>query len=192
MIMVRYNGVMTREETSMNGVFAGLDPAIREHLEVIREGSGLPADERSLELLAEGWREKESAFDRQAASMGMEDSDRSPDPERGFLALTMSGSLVAVGPDENGRRRAVYVSIDRRRDVPARAESDDAVLGGEVAKGSEISFETGPVRKSSAVYRLAVLPEKLAIEHQNEKLDEATVALTREFQAVDETRIDED
>lgn len=174
----------------MSGIFAGLDPAIKEHLEVIREGSGLPAGEKSLEILAEGWREKETAFDRQADSMGMESAEQSPDSQRGFLALTMSGSLVAVGPDEGGRRRAVYVSIDRRRDVPARAESDDAILGGDVAKGSEIIFEKGPVRKSSAVYRLAILPAALALEHQNEKLDEATIALTREFQAVDETRID--
>ncbi len=176
----------------MSGIFAGLDPAVREHLEAIREGSGLPAGEKSLEILAEGWREKETAFDRQAESMGMESSERLSDSKRGFLALTMSGSLVAVGPDEKGRRRAVYVSIDRRRDVPSRAESDDAVLGGEVIKGGEILFKKGPVKKSSAVYRLAVLPAALALEYQNEKLDEATVALTREFQAVDETRIDGD
>ena len=175
----------------MSEVFDGLDRAVRDHLEIIREGSGLPAGERSLELLAEGWREKESAFERQASAMGMEMADRAQDSGRGFLALTLSGSLVAVGPDEAGRRRAVYVSIDRRRDVPARAESDQAVLDGEVAAGSEIVFGKGPVKKSSAVYRLAVLPAALELEHQNERLEEATVALTKEFQAVDETRIDE-
>ena len=174
----------------MSAAFEGLDKAIRDHLKAILAGSGLPEGPESLELLAEGWLEKERAYDDQVASMGMSGADEALDPSRGFLAITYSGSLVAVGPDEGGERRAVYVSIDRRRDVPGRAESDDAVLDGPVAVGREIAFAKGPVKKSSAVYRLALLPAALALVDQNEKLEEATVALTKEFQAVDETRLD--
>jgi len=111
------------EESGMSGVFEGLEPSIQEHLKLIMESSGLPEGDKSLELLAEGWREKEAAFDDQARAMGMEQSEKNRDSSRGFLALTYSGSLVAVGPEDGGRRRAVYVSIDRRRDVPSRAES---------------------------------------------------------------------
>ncbi len=175
----------------MSDVFKSLEPAIQEHLKVIRETSGLPESDTSLELLAEGWKEKEGAFDDQARSMGMDQADECKDSSRGFLALTYSGSLVAVGPDNGGSRRAVYVSIDRRRDVPARAESEDAVLGASVVCGQEIVFDKGPVKKSSAIYRLALLPSALALNDQNERLDEATVALTKEFQAVDDTRFDE-
>lgn len=175
----------------MKKAFTGLEKAIQDHLKMICETGGLPDGDESLEALALGWLEKEQAFDDQARSLGMEKADESQDPARGFLALTYSGSLVAVGPADNGKRRAVYVSIDRRRDVPARAESDDAVISGNIAAGREIVFERGPVRKSSAVYRLALLPAALALTDQNERLNEATVALTREFQAVDETRIDD-
>ena len=175
----------------MSGIFESLETAIQSHLKVIRETSGLPDGATSLELLAEGWREKETAFDDQARSMGMDQADECKDSSRGFLALTYSGSLVAVGPDAGGSRRAVYVSIDRRRDVPSRAESEDAVIGGPVICGSEILFDKGPVKKSSAVYRLALLPSALALNDQHERLDEATVGLTKEFQAVDETRFDE-
>ncbi len=175
----------------MSGIFESLEPAIQEHLKVIRETSGLPEGDTSLELLAEDWREKEGAFDDQARSMGMDQAEECKDSSRGFLALTYSGSLVAVGPENGDKRKAVYVSIDRRRDVPARAESEDAVLGGSVVCGHEIVFEKGPVKKSSAIYRLALLPSALALSDQHERLDEATVALTKEFQAVDETRFDE-
>ncbi len=175
----------------MSGVFESLESSIKEHLNVIRASSGLPQDSRSLELLAEGWREKEKAFDDQARSMGMEQAEKCKDSSRGFLALTYSGSLVAVGPEDGGVRRAVYVSIDRRRDVPSRAESEDAVLGKSVSCGREITFKKGPVKKSSAVYRLALLPSALALPEQNNRLDEATLALTKEFQAVDETRIED-
>ncbi len=47
------------------------------------------------------------------------------------------------------------------------------------------------MQKSSAIYRLAILPAALALSDQNERLDEATMSLTREFQAVDETRLDD-
>ena len=175
----------------MSGVFSSLESSIQEHLKLIRESSGLPQDEKSLELLAEGWREKEKAFDDQARSMGMEMAEKCKDTGRGFLALTYSGSLVAVGPDNGGSRLAVYVSIDRRRDVPSRAESADAVLKGSVSCGREIVFKKGPVKKSSSVYRLALLPSALALSDQHERLEEATLALTKEFKAVDETRFDE-
>ena len=52
----------------------------------------------SLEMLAEGWREKEQAFTDQAETLGMEHVEVTGDSGRGFLALTYSGSLVAVGP----------------------------------------------------------------------------------------------
>ena len=175
----------------MSEIFESLEPAIQEHLKIIRETSGLPEGNTSLELLAEDWKEKEGAFDEQARSMGMDRADECKDSSRGFLALTYSGSLVAVGPENGDKRKAVYVSIDRRRDVPARAESEDAVLGGSVVCGHEIVFDKGPVKKSSAIYRLALLPSALALSDQHERLDEATVALTKEFQAVDETRFDE-
>ncbi|MCD6342367.1 MAG: hypothetical protein J7L76_01120 [Spirochaetaceae bacterium] len=175
----------------MSGVFESLETSIKEHLKVIRASSGLPQDSQSLELLAGGWREKEKAFDDQARSMGMEQAEKCKDSSRGFLALTYSGSLVAVGPEGGGKRRAVYVSIDRRRDVPSRAESEDAVLGKSVSCGREITFKNGPVKKSSAVYRLALLPSALALPEQNNRLEEATLALTKEFQAVDETRFDD-
>jgi len=176
----------------MGEIFDSLEPAIQDHLKIIRETSGLPGSDTSLELLAEGWKEKEKAFDEQAASMGMEKCLECEDTGRGFLALTYSGSLVAVGPSDGGKRRAVYVSIDRRRDVPTRAESDNAAVEGFVSCGREIVFRNGPVKKSSAIYRLALLPSALALIDQNKRLDEATMALTREFQAVDGTGIDED
>ncbi|MCK5737373.1 MAG: hypothetical protein KAH21_12885, partial [Spirochaetaceae bacterium] len=106
----------------MGAVFESLDTSIKDHLKIISASSGLPQNDQSLELLAQGWRDKENAFDEQARSMGMDQAEKSKDSARGFLALTYSGSLVAVGPDNGGQRRAVYVSIDRRRDVPSRAE----------------------------------------------------------------------
>ena len=174
----------------MSGIFDSLDSTIREHLRFIRSAAGLPEGPLSLELLAEGWRDKEEAFSKQVQNLDMEETSECRDGDRGFLALTYSGSLVAVGPVENGCRRAVYVSIDRRRDVPARAESDDAALDGPVTVGAEIRFSRGPVRQSSAVYKLALLQAALPPAEQNEKLDEATLVLTREFKAVDETMIE--
>ncbi len=171
----------------MSNTFNTLEPAIQNQLRALSQGGGLPGGNDVLEMLASGWLEKERAFLDQARQMDMQIVEKVADKARGFLALTYSGSLLAVGPDEGPSRRAVYVSIDRRRDVPSRAESEDTVLNGRAEVGKEIAFKKGPVKKSSAVYRLAVLPESLALPDQNVRLEEATLTLAREFQTVDKT-----
>lgn len=168
-------------------LFLTLDPAIQAHLASMRENLGLSSSDETMEILASGWLEKERAFLEESVGLGMESVDECSDPACGFLALTWSGSLVAVGPENKNKRRAVYVSIDRRQNVPRQAESDNARIVSTVAVGHEIVFSTGPVRQTSAIYKLAVLPPELNVGRQNKILDEATVTLVEEFQAVDDS-----
>ncbi len=172
-------------------LFLTLDPAIQAHLISIRENLGLSSSDETMEILASGWQEKERAFLEESVGLGMESVDECSDPACGFLALTWSGSLVAVGPESKNKRRAVYVSIDRRLNVPRQAESDNAKIASTVVVGHEIVFSAGPVRQTSAVYKLAVLPAELNVRKQNKILDEATVTLAEEFQAVDNSNGDD-
>lgn len=169
----------------MSSLFSTLDPAIQAHLVT------LSPDEGALEGMAAGWLEKERAFVEESGGLGMESVDECLEPACGFLALTYSGSLVAVGPLSGKTRRAVYVSIDQRRGVPGRAESEQTVLADTAAVGRELVFSTGPVKRTSAIYKLAILPSVLTAAKQNQLLDEATLTLTKEFQAADDNRMDQ-
>lgn len=171
----------------MKNQFSTLEPSIQEHLAAVRETSGLPAGQKSLEILAEGWLEKERIFLEQSMGLGMEGADKCADPHSGFLALTCSGSLVAVGPREEKNCHAVYVSISGRYNVPSRAESLNAAIIYSVAVGKEVFFANGPVQQTSPIHKLAVLAPTLAARQQNKILGEAAATLTSEFQAVENT-----
>lgn len=173
----------------MKKKFMRLDKAIQEHLISICKSAGLKCNDKSLEILASEWMAKERVFLEQSQVMGLEGVEACGDSERGFIALTYSGSLMAIGPESKGSRRAVYVSINRRQDVPSRAEVDNAVLDGAVEVGKEIIFSSGPVQRSSAVYKLAILPKSIRVEEQNTILDEATLTLTSNFQSLNEASI---
>ncbi len=163
-------------------MFAALDPDIQEHL--ARIGDAHP--QISLETLAAEWLEKEKVFMNQSRALGMESAEECLDAAQGFLALTYSGSLVAVGPQAGKTRRAVYVSTERRRTVPARSQSDQAQLSGSIKVGRNIAFTSGPVKRTSPVYRLSVLPSTLKPPRQNQILEEAATNLSMDFHTIDQ------
>ncbi|OQX29244.1 MAG: hypothetical protein B0D92_04715 [Spirochaeta sp. LUC14_002_19_P3] len=171
----------------MKNQFSALEPSIQEHLAAVRETSGLPAGAKSLEILAEGWLAKERIFLEQSMGLGMEGRHECDDPHRGFLALTCSGSLVAVGPRGEKGCHAVYVSIGGRYNVPSRAESPNAAIVHSVSVGQGVFFTNGPVQQTSPIYKLAVLAPTLAAGQQNKILSEAAATLSSEFQAVENT-----
>ena len=114
----------------MGEYYEQLDVTVAEHLANLRKSIEVQDDEEALELLAKGWIEKEEAFARQILDRRMEMIE-SFDPEEnegGVLLLTYSGSLLTVGPQGEGGRKASYASIGMREDVPDFAESEDSEL----------------------------------------------------------------
>ena len=172
----------------MSGSFEDLESPVQEHLRSILTTSGLPEGEESLNELARGWLEKREAFDRQVETLGMISADDLEQSEaRAFLVMTYSGSLLGVGPEESGKRQVMYASVGARKDVPDKAVSEESRLDGPVRLGEEVRLTGGPIKKSSAAYRLAVMPPRLSVEDQREKIEEATQLLTEEFVDVNRT-----
>lgn len=156
---------------------------IRDHIREITKTSGLPDTEESVELIAGGWLEKEEAFEKQAADMGMEEVESlSREDVRGCLAMTSSGSLLTIGPLREGEGRSVqYASIGLRQDVPTAAAKEGSVLSGDLAVGSPATFSPGPIRSSSPLFKIALAAEELTPDEQQEQISKATQILTREF-----------
>ena len=162
--------------------------SIRDHLRDITRSSGMPAGEESEELIAKGWLEKKSHFEEQIGRMHMEEIDHlAEDDERGFLAMTYSGSLLNVGPLVAGKRKADYTSIGLRQDVPASAEREGARLDGDVAVEEVVSFVEGPIKSSSPVFKIAVFEDPPEADEQERQLALVTEILTEEFVDVNKT-----
>jgi hypothetical protein len=163
---------------------------IKEHIREITKTSGLPEGEESVEKIAKGWLEKKQVFEDKIGDMGMEEVDfLSADDERAALAITYSGSLVNIGPMVNGIRNVGYISIGLRSDVPDAAVKEGSKIVKDIAVDEQIEFEIGPVKNTSAIFKIAVLTGNYTAIEQEEKINQATLLIQEEFVEVNKTMI---
>ena len=166
----------------MGEILNQLPPEIQVHIKGITKSAGLPDNEESYEKIAQGWLDKKKIFEQQIAEQNMMEIERlEADDARGAVALTYSGSLVLVGPLMDGLRRAGYNSIGIRKNVPDSMVQENANLAADVAVDSPIEFETGPVKSTSSIFKIAVCKDDLDAIAQEEKISEVTVIMTEEF-----------
>jgi len=128
--------------------FNSLSEPIRNHIRQISKTSGLPAGNDSLEALAKAWLEKSNAFASIIAQGPLDEvSFFGKDEQRGALALTWSGSLLTIGPLQNGKRRCEYQSIGLRTDVPASAVHEGSELAADIESDAAVEFSLAPSSK---------------------------------------------
>ncbi|MDT8447370.1 MAG: hypothetical protein RRB13_10810 [bacterium] len=166
----------------MGEILSGLPAPIQTHIKSIARSAGLPDSEESYEKLAQGWAEKLRLFEEKTAAEGMVEVEQlGKDDAKGCVALTYSGSLVLIGPLDDGVRKCVYNSIGIRKDVPDSVAKEDSLLASDVAQGQPVEFAEGPVKSTSAIYKIAVAQEALTVVQEQEKISEVTVILTEGF-----------
>jgi len=175
----------------MGEFFDQIPNNIKDHIREITKTSGLGNDDDALERISEGWLEKKKTFEEEIRNMNMEEIDSlSKDDERGALAMTYSGSLVNIGPLVDGVRKAAYASIGLRKDVPDMVTKEGCKLASNVVIGESIQFESGPVKKTSPIFKVIVCVEPLSADEQEEKITEAATVIIDEFVEVNKTIID--
>ena len=167
-----------------------LPPEIQVHIKQITSASGLSDDEESYEKMAQGWLEKKKIFEDETAKQDMIEVDSlAVDNEQGGVALTFSGSLVLIGPLVDGFRKAAYNSIGIRKNVPDAMVQENSALAKDIEVNNPIEFDTGPVKSTSAIFKIAVCGEEVATEVQEEKISEVTVIMTEEFVEVNKALV---
>ena len=143
---------------------------------------GLEDRDEALERLKTGWAEKEEAFNQEMTNLGMVEIDSFPTyDERGALALTYSGSLISIGPLVDRERRVDYTSIGFRRDVPEAITKEGTQLAEDMAPDRDVVFESGPIQKTSPVYRIVATPENLSSDDQADLIQQATTMIIETF-----------
>ena len=144
---------------------------LHDHIRAIVKASKLPGDEETMEKIAKGWLEKKQVFEEETEKLDMEEVESlARDDERGALAMTYSGSLLNIGPVVDGVRKVVYTSIGLRTDAPDSAEKDESVLARDITVDDIAEFETGPVKSTSRIFKIAILKGDLSAEEQEENL----------------------
>jgi hypothetical protein len=184
------NGLnVSRTEGDRMGVYLDQVPeVVQDHIRSITKTSGLPDTDESVETIAHAWIEKKKLFEQRLDEHEMSEVDEySIDEARGAVVLTYSGSLITIGPGGEGTRAVEYTSIGLREDVPERASTDNTNLSEDITVDSPAKFTNGPIQKSSAVYSIAISPEDLSPDEEDELLTEVTQVLAEDFVEVNKT-----
>lgn len=161
----------------------GLPERVRRHLLSMTGGDGPKRTDASFESLAANWLDKRAMFEDQARLLGMERPAAFPaDEARGFVAMTYSGSIVALGPrGTDGGRWFEYAGIELRNDVPKLVRAEGVRLESDAAPDSPLLFGSCPIRKTSDVLAVAACPASVPRQEEEKRLREASVFLTNGF-----------
>lgn len=166
----------------MEKVINTLPEHIQVHLREILHTSGLPDTGESLEAIAKNWIDKMNLFQGQIKSLDMiETGVFTADDPRGALALTYSGSLISLGPSRDGLRWMEYHSIKLRADVPEILKTPEAKIKADTGTDKILEFESGVIKSTSALYRIAVCRDDVRPEEQEMRIREAVLFLTNGF-----------
>lgn len=172
--------------------FESLAQEVQGHIKKLVKTAKLEDTDEALEMLSDGWLEKQQSFFEQTKQKDMEETDNlNIDDGRGALVMTYSGSLINIGPEQNDFRTSQYYSIGLRNDVPESAEEELSVLGSNIERGRSVEFEKGPILKSSPVFAIAVVREEMEAEAEEELLEEVTMIIAEDFAAINKTMIQE-
>ncbi|MDH5559892.1 MAG: hypothetical protein OEY59_03465 [Deltaproteobacteria bacterium] len=166
----------------MGNNLSQLPPEVQTHIKNITSSAGLPDSEESFEAIAAGWLEKLKIFEERTIAENMIESDMlDKASERGGVALTYSGSLVLIGPLIEGKRKTGYYSIGIRKNVPEMVSDSDSILLKDIVLNESIQFKTGPVMKTSPIFKIAICNDTVTMIEQDQKIKNVTVIMTKEF-----------
>jgi hypothetical protein len=171
--------------------FEQIPQNIRDHIRDILKTSGLPDTPESLDVMSEAWLTKKETFETEIENLEMEETvTLAKDDEHGALVLTYSGSLVNIGPLSENGRKVEYVSIGLRQDVPETATEERSLLAEDVCIDREIEFEKGPVKKTSAAYKIALCMNPVNVKQETKTLSKATKIISNKFTDINKSFLD--
>lgn len=164
-------------------------PDILEHLQLLADKYGESGD-RYLKSLSRAWHKKEKIFMKQVKTYHMTiETEIIKNEKRAFILLTFSGSILGAGPvAEDGTRQIIYASIGERKDVPEKLLEDNMTLKTTIKLDKEASFSGGSFKKSSPIYKIALMNNTEAAS-QTKQLEDATRIMTKEFVNINNTII---
>jgi hypothetical protein len=177
-------------DSKMGEYFSSLPEEVRKHLRALVKSSGSPSPAEAEEQLAQGWQAKNQAFTSHTATHDMVGVDffQAGNPG-GALAVTLSGSILSIGPIVEGGRAVAYASIGTRHDVPQMSISQDVKLAADVTRGKPALFSSGSIEKTSPIYAIAIFQKVLAPETEANALARITDLLAEQFVAINQDTV---
>ena len=123
------------------------EPVFSQLRHILSESS-LPDNEESLLRIMEAWLTKQALFDKLIDHYNLKKANSlSRNSPCACIAITLSGSIIALGPLIEGFRLLDYASIRMRTDVPPAINANEVVCEADIELNKSISFTKGPIKK---------------------------------------------
>lgn len=166
-------------------IFDSLPLEVVYHLKKLIKSTGFIDNSRNFNRFMESWLAKRGQFDKivEQGSYAKVTSFKVDNPNS-CIAMTISGSLVTLGPLIDGSRTGTYTSIGVRTDVPMVKIRDKSVLESDIELHKSLVFSNGPIKSTSIILDIAVLSPVIDDEEQIKELSSANDLLLNKFLSI--------
>jgi hypothetical protein len=179
--------------TSYEDLKKHIPQKVSTHLKGLIKESKLPDSEQTMKNLSEAWLLKKALFYKMVEHENFKKVDSMhKDNKNGCIAITMSGSLIAVGPLVNNKRDIKYTSIGMRIDVPESLHVKAGQLAEDIVCEKSIHFKKGPLEKTSPIMDLAVALENVSEQEQIVSLNKVNKGLQDNFIKVNKDALEQE
>ncbi len=152
------------------------------HLNDLLESCEITINKKNLKRAAQTWLTKRGLFDRIIEHGKFERvttfNAKDPGP---CIAITLSGSIITLGPLVDGERQLIYTSIKIRKNVPDIYEEPKSVLNNDIVINEPIKFDAGFIKQTSSIVDMAVISDEKNLEKQFSRIRAANSILQNRF-----------
>jgi hypothetical protein len=172
--------------TNMEDLKKTMPQNVITQLKALLQNSKLPDNENYLSKIIESWLLKQALFNKITEHGDFKKTEHfKKDAKGGCIAVTLSGSILSIGPKIGNFRKVIYTSIDLRNDVPKIIEEENAVLANDIVTGKIVTFSSGEIKSTSEIYNLSLPKTEGEEEEEVNKIIEINKLLLKNFLQVD-------
>ena len=155
---------------------------VEEHLRALIKSCGITDNKKNFRRAVESWLAKRGLFDRVIEHGNFKRVQVYPKTEpNACLAMTLSGSLISLGPLVNNGRTVTYASIGMRTDVPEMREELNSELEGNIVLKKNLLFKKGPIKATSTIIDIAIISGNDDVDMQMARLRAANDIIINRF-----------
>ncbi len=156
---------------------------VEDHLKSLIADTGISNNPKMVDRFMESWLLKRAQFQRivEKGNYRIGKVIFSSNDKNSCVVMTISGSLVTIGPLVNGSRTVAYTSIGLRTDVPMVSVNEKSELEKNIELYKPIFFKIGPIKSTSLIMDIALLGNTMDTENQLKELGFISDFLLKRF-----------
>ena len=155
---------------------------VEQHLRGLIKSCGIIDNKKNFRRAVESWLAKRGTFDRIIEHGNFKRVQVYPKTEpNACIAMTMSGSLISLGPLVDNGRNVTYTSIGMRTDVPEIREEVNCELDGNLVLKKNLLFKKGPIKATSTIIDIGIIQGNDDFNKQMARIKAANEILLNRF-----------